>query len=86
MGIITTAIAIIPALRYQVSMADEKYGNVAIQYFDSVEDYFVHADFKRAGETVLTLESPSGEKTEYDLSIEKDIYKIKQRYDDVDCG
>ena len=64
---------------YQVSLADETYGNVKIIYIDSVEDYFVHADLKKAGKTVLVLESPSGEKKEFDLSIEKDTYEITQK-------
>ena len=64
---------------YHVSLADETYGNVKIIYMDSVEDYFVHADFKKAGKTVLVLESPSGEKKEFDLSIEKDTYEITQK-------
>lgn len=64
---------------YQVSLADAKYGSVEIMYLDDIEDYMVHAEFKKAGRTVLTLESPSGEKTEYDLSIERDTYEITQR-------
>ena len=64
---------------YQVTLADETYGNVKIIYIDSVEDYFVHADLKKAGKTVLVLESPSGEKKEFDLSIEKDTYEITQK-------
>jgi len=64
---------------YQVTLADETYGNVKIIYIDSVEDYYVHADFKKAGKTVLVLESPSGEKNEFYLSIEKDIYEITQK-------
>lgn len=64
---------------YIVYLADEKYGSVEIIYLDSIEDYMLHADFKKAGKTVLTLESPSGEKTEYDLLIERDTYEITQR-------
>ena len=64
---------------YTVSIADEKYGSVEIIYLDSVEDYMVHAEFKKAGKTVLTLESPTGEKTEYDLVIERTTYNVTQR-------
>ena len=64
---------------YKVSLADEKYGSVEIIYLDVVEDYMVHAEFKKAGKTVLTLESPSGEKAEYDLFIERNTYEIMQR-------
>ena len=64
---------------YRVSLADDKYGEVRIIYLESVEDYCVHADFRHAGDTVLTLESPAGEKTEYDLHIERDTYRLKKR-------
>lgn len=56
---------------YTAYLADEKYGDVEIRYMDSVEDYMLHADFRRSGDTVLTMVSPSGEKTEYDLHIER---------------
>ena len=45
-----------------VYLSDEKYGNVEIRYVDSIEDYMLHADFRRAGNTVLTLVSTDGEK------------------------
>ena len=64
---------------YTVSLADESYGTVKIIYLDSVEDYMLHADFKKAGKTVLTIESPDGEKTEYDLVIERDTYELTER-------
>ena len=42
----------------------------------------LHADFKRAGDTVLTLVSPTGEKEEYDLHIERNKYEITRRLSD----
>ena len=64
---------------YRVSLADEKYGSVEIIYLNDANNYNVHAEFKKAGKTVLTLEAPNGEKTEYDLAIERDTYTIAQR-------
>ena len=64
---------------YSVSLADDKYGDVEIRYVESVEDYMLHADFKRAGDTVLTLVSPDGGKTEFDLHIERDTYELTKR-------
>lgn len=64
---------------YTAYLADEKYGDVEIRYDDGFENYILHADFKRAGDTVLTLVSPAGEKTEYDLHIERDTYKLTKR-------
>lgn len=42
---------------YMVYLEDSKYGDVEIRYDEGVEDYLVHADFKRAGDTTLTLVS-----------------------------
>ena len=64
---------------YTAYLADEKYGDVEIRYMDSVEDYMLHADFRRSGDTVLTMVSPSGEKREYDLHIERTKYEITKR-------
>lgn len=68
---------------YTVSLADARYGDVSIRYDESLEDYMVHAELKRAGDTVLTITSPSGEKTEYDLHIERDTYEIAKRESEV---
>ena len=64
---------------YSVSLENGRIGDVEIRYFESIEIYMVHADFRRAGKTVLTLESPAGEKAEYDLTVERDSYEIKKR-------
>ena len=64
---------------YAVYLADEGYGDVEIRYDDAFEDYMIHADFKRAGDTILTLVSPDGVKEEYDLHIERQTYEITRR-------
>ena len=64
---------------YTVSLADAKYGEVSIRYDEGLEDYLLHADLKRAGDTVLTITAPTGEKTEYDLHIERDTYEATKR-------
>lgn len=64
---------------YTAYLADDGYGDVEIRYDDALEDYMLHADFKRAGDTVLTLVSPNGEKKEYDLHIERDTYELTKR-------
>ncbi len=64
---------------YRASIADTRLGDVEIVYNESLEDYMLHADFRRAGKTVLTLESPDGEKTEYDLAVERDKYTLTKR-------
>ena len=62
---------------YTVYLEDAKYGDVEIRYLESVKDYFVHAELRRSGDTVLTLVSPTGEKSEYKLHIERDRYTIE---------
>ncbi|MCR4717381.1 MAG: hypothetical protein K5656_09375, partial [Lachnospiraceae bacterium] len=57
---------------YKVSFADDKYGDIEIKYDSSLEDYVVYADFKRGGKTSIILESPSGEKKEFDIMIKMD--------------
>jgi len=64
---------------FSVSIADEKYGTVDIRYIQQAEGFMVHAEFVRAGKTVLTLESPGGEKKVYDLTIEIDSYELTPR-------
>ena len=64
---------------YSAYLEDEKYGSVRIEYVENIEDYMLHADFRRSGDTVMTLVSPDGTKTEYDLHIERDTYEITKR-------
>ena len=65
--------------RYSVYFADSRYGSAEIRYVDALEEYMLHADFKRSGDTVLTLVSPDGEKTEFDVHIERDTYELTER-------
>ena len=63
---------------YTASLSDEKLGDVEIRYVESIDDYLLHADFKRGGDTVLTLVSPTGEKKEYNLHVERSKYTITE--------
>ena len=64
---------------YRAYLKDKKYGNVSIVYMDEIDEYMVHADFKREGKTILVVESPSHEKQEYSLDIKRDTYDIKKK-------
>ena len=64
---------------YTVFLADEKYGNAEIRYVESIGDYTLHVDFKRSGDTILTIVSPDGEKQEFDVHIERDKYEMTKR-------
>ena len=62
----------------QVSLADESYGSVKIIYEKSIETYMIQADFRHAGETVLTVETLDGGEREYDLVIRRDTYEVSE--------
>ena len=64
---------------YSVYLADDKYGSVEIAYTEAIDEYMIQADFRRAGDTVMVLESPDGDKREYDVHIERDTYTVSER-------
>lgn len=64
---------------YSVSLEDSRFGSVEIVRPEHIGDYMVHAEFKKAGKTVLTLRAPDGAETKYDLRIERDKYEITKR-------
>lgn len=63
---------------YKVYLEDRKYGDLSIRYEEAIEAYMIHAEFKKAGKTKFVLESPSGEKKEYGISIRRDKYTVKK--------
>ena len=64
---------------YKTYLMDKKYGDLSIKCEDETEDCIVHAEFKKAGKTILVLESPDGKKTTFDISIRRDMYTIKEK-------
>lgn len=64
---------------YQVSLADDKYGDVSIEYIESIDSYMVHADFKKKGNTELIIITPDGTTKRYDLHIELSSYELKEK-------
>jgi len=64
---------------YKAYLTEDKYGEAKIIYLDSLENYAVHVDLKKAGQTTLVLESPAGEKMEFDLNAERDWYEITRK-------
>ena len=63
---------------YKVYFTDRKYGKADIVYIDSVEDYMINVEFKKDGKTTMVIESPTGEKKKYHLSIKRDTYKLNE--------
>lgn len=64
---------------YQVSLADDKYGDVSVEYSESLDKYMVHADFKKKGKTELIVKTPDDKIKKYDLKIELFSYEIKEK-------
>ena len=64
---------------YNVYLEDDKYGDVKIIQLEGSYNYYVHADFKKAGKTTLILESSDNKKTRYDISIERHTYEIVKK-------
>ncbi len=63
---------------YKVYLEDAKYGKVEIIYLESIEDYFVQADFVKEGKTKITLEDVNGNKKIYNIDIKRDTYRIRE--------
>ena len=64
---------------YKVYLDDNSYGDLKIVKIDSIDTWMVHADFKKAGKTTFTLESPDGNKKVFDISIQKDKYSVDEK-------
>ena len=64
---------------YKVYLTDNKYGELSIRYESGIEDWKVHAEFKKAGKTEFILESPDGKKTAFDISISRSTYTIVEK-------
>ncbi len=64
---------------YKVYLKDKKYGDLSIRYEDGIEDWMVYAEFKKAGKNEMILESPTGEKRIFDISIRRDKFTINKK-------
>ena len=64
---------------YQVSLADEKYGDVSLEYIRAIDSYMVHADFKKKGNTELIINTPDGTTKRYDLNIDLFSYRLNEK-------
>jgi len=64
---------------YKVYLVDEKYGKLSIKYETGIDDYMVHAEFKKAGKTEFILESPDNKKITFDIDIQRDTFTFKER-------
>ena len=63
---------------YNVYLEDSKYGKVYIEYDESLEDYKINAEFKRAGKTDLIIEDSNGNRKVYEIDIKRNSYDINK--------
>ena len=64
---------------YNVYLEDSKYGKVYIEYDESLEDYKINAEFKRAGKTDLIIEDSNGNRKVYEIDIKRNSYDINKK-------
>ena len=64
---------------YKAYLEDERLGQVHIEYDESLEDYKVDAEFKKAGITNLVLEDSNGNKKIYEIDIKRHTYNITKK-------
>lgn len=64
---------------YKAYLEDERLGQVHIEYDESLEDYKVDAEFKKAGITNLVLEDLNGNKKIYEIDIKRHTYNITKK-------
>ena len=61
---------------YKVYLEDPSYGNLNVEYVDSIESYCIHASFKKPGDTKIVLENPDGNKQYFNIHIGKNTYSF----------
>ncbi len=66
---------------YKATIGDSSLGEISIQKMDvsGEEFYCIHSKFYKTGKTDITIESPTGEKKIYDITIGKYTYDIEER-------
>lgn len=64
---------------YKVYLTDESYGKLSIVYEENIEDYMVNAKFRKTGKTQVVLESPTGDKTTFEIDIKSHRYEINKK-------
>lgn len=62
---------------YKTYLTNSDLGEVFVRYEKNLDDYCIGAKFYKTGETKLVIESPSGEKQEYKLTIGKNTYTLE---------
>ena len=63
---------------YKVYLEDKEYGDLSIKYIKNIEAYCINASFKKPGDTKVIIESPEGEKKEFNIHIGKMTYEFDE--------
>lgn len=61
---------------YKVYLKNEKLGKLNIEYSSDLNTYCINTKFYSTGKTKLIIEDPEGKKSEYNLEIGKNTYKL----------
>ncbi len=64
---------------YKAYLEDDRIGKVYIKYDESLEDYIVAAEFKRAGKTNLIIEDSNKNKVIYEIDVKRNTYNITKK-------
>ena len=64
---------------YKTYLSDNSFGTVEIRFYEQgLDDWVVHAKFKKAGKTQIILESPEDEKQTFDINIiNSHLYEVE---------
>ncbi len=64
---------------FKAYFEDPEFGEATIVYEENLDCYMLHCAFRKTGDVVLILESPEGQRYEYDMTVERNTYQIKRR-------
>lgn len=64
---------------YKFYLKDDKYGDLHVTYNENIQDYVVNAEFKKTGKTEIIVETPEGDKKEFEIDIKRDKFDINEK-------
>ena len=62
---------------YKAYFKDKKFGELTIEFDESVDDYVINVDFRKTGTTEFTIESPKGVKKTFKIKVGTDTYDFE---------
>ena len=58
---------------YRAYLTDSDYGSLRIKFDKKVHSWVIYGHLKKAGQTQFVVESPSGDKKLFDITIKEEI-------------